>query len=133
MSNFDNYFIEKVYRTAIQSFIETHHYSHNTNGVQTLECFGLYREGNFGFPELIGAAMLIISGIGSWRTILSVFVGGYFMGYLFNLWGANEFMNLPPHVHLVLGGLLPPRTFRTLGWKSNLTGVVIEISPSRLM
>ena len=48
--------------------------------------------------------MLIITGIGSWRTILSVFVGGYFMGYLFNLWGANEFMNLPPHVHLVLGG-----------------------------
>tara|TARA_B100000073_G_scaffold339893_1_gene338942 strand:+ start:1792 stop:2436 length:645 start_codon:yes stop_codon:yes gene_type:complete len=60
LSNFDNYFIEKVYRTAIQSFIETHHYSHNTNGVQTLECFGLYREGNFGFPELIGAAMFAI-------------------------------------------------------------------------
>ena len=56
------------------------------------------------FAILIGAAMLIITGIGSWRTILSVFVGGYFMGYLFNLWGANEFMNLPPHVHLVLGG-----------------------------
>ncbi len=56
------------------------------------------------FAILIGAAILIISGIGSWRTILSVFVGGYFMGYLFNLWGANEFMNLPPHVHLVLGG-----------------------------
>ena len=30
--------------------------------------------------------ILIITGIGSWRTILSVFVGGYFMGYLFNLW-----------------------------------------------
>lgn len=56
------------------------------------------------FAILIGAAMLIITGIGSLRTILSVFVGGYFMGYLFNLWGANEFMNLPPHVHLVLGG-----------------------------
>ena len=28
------------------------------------------------------------------------------MGYLFNLWGANEFMNLPPHVHLVLGGFI---------------------------
>ena len=26
------------------------------------------------------------------------------MGVLFNLWGANEFMTLPPHVHLVLGG-----------------------------
>ena len=35
---------------------------------------------------LIGAAILIISGIGSWRIILSVFAGGYVMGLLFNLW-----------------------------------------------
>ena len=56
------------------------------------------------FAILIGAAILLITGIGSWRTILSVFVGGYVMGLLFNLWGANEFMLLPAHIHLVLGG-----------------------------
>ena len=56
------------------------------------------------FAILIGAAILLITGIGSWRTILSVFVGGYVMGLLFNLWGANEFMLLPAHIHLILGG-----------------------------
>ena len=39
---------------------------------------------------LIGAAILLISGIGSWRIMLSFFVGGYVMGLLFNAWGANE-------------------------------------------
>jgi len=53
---------------------------------------------------LIGACILLFTGIGSWRTMLSVFIGGYVMGLLFNFWGANEFMLLPPHVHLILGG-----------------------------
>ncbi|MDA9663566.1 NADH:ubiquinone reductase (Na(+)-transporting) subunit B [bacterium] len=53
---------------------------------------------------LIGAAILLISGIGSWRTIISVFIGGYVMGLIFNMWNATEFMSLPAHVHLVLGG-----------------------------
>ncbi len=53
---------------------------------------------------LIGAAILIITGVGSWRTMISVFVGGYIMGLLFNLWGANEYMDLPAHIHLLLGG-----------------------------
>jgi Na+-transporting NADH:ubiquinone oxidoreductase subunit B len=53
---------------------------------------------------LIGAAILLFTGIGSWRTMLSVFVGGYVMGLLFNFWGANEFMLLPAHLHLMLGG-----------------------------
>jgi len=56
------------------------------------------------FAILIGAAILLFTGIGSWRTMLSVFVGGYVMGLLFNLWGANEFMLLPAHLHLLLGG-----------------------------
>ena len=56
------------------------------------------------FAILLGAFILLITGIGSWRTMISVFIGGYIMGLLFNLWGLTEFMNLPPHVHLVLGG-----------------------------
>ena len=56
------------------------------------------------FAILIGAAILLFTGIGSWRTMLSVFVGGYVMGLLFNLWSANEFMLLPAHFHLLLGG-----------------------------
>ena len=53
---------------------------------------------------LIGAVILLITGIGSWRTMLSVFVGGYIMGLLFNFWSVNEFMLLPAHLHLLLGG-----------------------------
>lgn len=53
---------------------------------------------------LIGAAILLISGIASWRVMLSVFAGGYVMGLLFNAWGMNDFMMLPAVEHLLLGG-----------------------------
>jgi Na+-transporting NADH:ubiquinone oxidoreductase subunit B len=56
------------------------------------------------FAILIGATILIFTGIGSWRTMLSVFIGGYIMSLLFNLWGTNELMLLPAHLHLILGG-----------------------------
>jgi len=54
---------------------------------------------------LIGAAILIFTGVGSWKIIVSVFGGALSMGYLFNLLGVNEFMLIPPHYHLVIGGL----------------------------
>ena len=41
----------------------------------------------------------------SWKIIFGVFIGALFMGGIFNLIGINEFMNLPPHYHLVMGGL----------------------------
>ncbi len=54
---------------------------------------------------LIGATILIFTGVASWKIILSVFAGAYFMGWIFNLIGLNEFMLLPPHYHFVMGGL----------------------------
>lgn len=54
---------------------------------------------------LIGALILIATGVGSWKIIVSVFAGAFAMGTIFNLAGANEFMLLPAHYHLVLGGL----------------------------
>jgi Na+-transporting NADH:ubiquinone oxidoreductase subunit B len=53
---------------------------------------------------LIGAAILLLTGIGSWRIMLSVFAGGAIMGLLFNLWGANSYMALPFYYHFVMGG-----------------------------
>jgi Na+-transporting NADH:ubiquinone oxidoreductase subunit B len=53
---------------------------------------------------LIGAAILIYTGIGSWRIILSVFIGGFVMAAIFNLFGLNTLMQLSPIHHLVLGG-----------------------------
>ncbi|MFI3314229.1 MAG: NADH:ubiquinone reductase (Na(+)-transporting) subunit B [Rikenellaceae bacterium] len=53
---------------------------------------------------MIGAAILLFTGIASWRIMLSVFAGGYLMGVLFNLIGANPYMELPAYYHLLLGG-----------------------------
>ena len=52
---------------------------------------------------MIGAVILIASGIGSWRIILSTFVGGFVMATLFNMWGANELMSTPAEIHLIIG------------------------------
>jgi Na+-transporting NADH:ubiquinone oxidoreductase subunit B len=53
---------------------------------------------------LIGAAFLILSGVGSWKIIVSVFAGGAVMGLLLNVFAVNEFMALPLWEHLMLGG-----------------------------
>lgn len=53
---------------------------------------------------LIGAVILIATGIGSWRIMLSVFVGGYLMGWIFKLVGFNDYMSLDPMYHIVMGG-----------------------------
>lgn len=54
---------------------------------------------------LIGALILILTGIGSWKIIVSVFGGAYLTALLLNFAGLNEFMLLPAHYHLVIGGL----------------------------
>jgi Na+-transporting NADH:ubiquinone oxidoreductase subunit B len=53
---------------------------------------------------LIGAAILLYTGIGSWRIMLSVFIGGYVMASVFNIFGTNTLMQITPIHHLVLGG-----------------------------
>lgn len=53
---------------------------------------------------LIGAALLIYTGIGSWRIILSVFAGGFLMALVFQAFSMNTLMQLGPLHHLVLGG-----------------------------
>lgn len=53
---------------------------------------------------LIGAAILLITGIASWKIMLSGVVGGYVMAFLFNIWGANEFMLVPAYQQLLFGG-----------------------------
>lgn len=53
---------------------------------------------------LIGAAILVFTGVGSLRIMLSVVFGGVFMGGLLNLTGANAYMDVPFYYHLVMGG-----------------------------
>ncbi len=53
---------------------------------------------------LIGAAVLLFTGIASWRSMASVFVGGLAMGLVFNLFGTTPYMLVPAWHHLVVGG-----------------------------
>jgi Na+-transporting NADH:ubiquinone oxidoreductase subunit B len=55
---------------------------------------------------LIGAALLIWTGIGSWRIMLSFLLGGLGMAFVFNLAAANAYMTLPPIHQVVLGGFM---------------------------
>ena len=54
---------------------------------------------------LIGGFILVLTGIGSFRIIVSVFAGAYAMGLFLNLIGGNPFMEMPAHYHLIIGGL----------------------------
>ncbi|HOG36132.1 MAG TPA: NADH:ubiquinone reductase (Na(+)-transporting) subunit B [Paludibacteraceae bacterium] len=54
---------------------------------------------------LLGAIVLIVTGVASWKIMLSVFGGGAFMALVFNLWGPDTAIaHLPWYEHLVLGG-----------------------------
>ncbi len=54
---------------------------------------------------LLGAALLIYTGVASWKVMFSVFVGGAFMGWVFNAIGPDTAMaHMPWYEHLVLGG-----------------------------
>jgi Na+-transporting NADH:ubiquinone oxidoreductase subunit B len=56
------------------------------------------------FAILLGAIILIATGVGSWKTMLSVFLGGIFTALLVNLFAKNAVMEMPPLFHMLLGG-----------------------------
>lgn len=53
---------------------------------------------------LIGAAILLITGIGSWRIMLSAVLGGATMGLIFNAFGLNGLMQFNWWEHMLVGG-----------------------------
>lgn len=53
---------------------------------------------------LIGAAILLITGVGSLRIMASFFLGGYVMGLMLNAASGNAYFDLPAHFHLAIGG-----------------------------
>ncbi|MBK9017851.1 MAG: NADH:ubiquinone reductase (Na(+)-transporting) subunit B [Saprospiraceae bacterium] len=52
---------------------------------------------------MIGALMLIATGIASWRIMLSMIMGAAFMGILFNWWGHDLQMDIPWYYHFYMG------------------------------
>ncbi len=53
---------------------------------------------------LLGAILLLVTGIASWRIMLSVVIGGGAMGLLFNAVGADVYMQTPFYYHYLMGG-----------------------------
>ena len=53
----------------------------------------------------LGAILLLWTGVASWKIMLSVFAGGAFMAWIFNVIGPDTAMaHMPWYQHLVLGG-----------------------------
>ena len=76
-----------------------------------LDAFLGFIPGSFGETStlaiLIGAAILLFTGVASWKTMVSVFVGGLGMAYLFDLCGVGALSaheGFEPYMHLIVGG-----------------------------
>lgn len=76
-----------------------------TLGYSVMDAFLGFIPGSIGETStvaiLIGAAILLFTGIASWRTMISVFVGGLAMGYVFQWTGVTVY---PAWWHLIVGG-----------------------------
>lgn len=75
------------------------------------DCFWGWTQGSMGetstFACLLGAAVLIAVGVGSWRIMAGCVAGLLAMGtllYMFSSGSENPMMYLPPQWHLVIGG-----------------------------
>lgn len=96
----------------------------NTNAVEALNAHNsVLGDGLFGFYNmfmgwipgsigetstlmaLVGAVILIATGVASWKIIVSGFAGAYLMGLVMNLFAVNQYMSLPAEYHWVMGGL----------------------------
>jgi len=55
---------------------------------------------------IFGALFLIITGIASWRVMLSMAIGCAVTGMLLNGWGATEYMDIPWYYHFYMGSFL---------------------------
>ena len=55
---------------------------------------------------LVGAIILLYTGVASWRIIFSAVFGGLFMGLILNIFATetNVYMSMPFYYHLLLGG-----------------------------
>ncbi|NLZ95946.1 MAG: NADH:ubiquinone reductase (Na(+)-transporting) subunit B [Bacteroidales bacterium] len=80
----------------------------NDGAVSLMDMFMGFIPGSVGevstLAILIGALILIVTGVGSWKTMLSVFVGGGATVLLINQFAVNVVMSMPPLYHFVLGG-----------------------------
>ena len=97
--------------TAPEGTVYTDGFLHNIMGqpISFCDAFLGFIPGSVGETStlaiLIGAAILLITGVASWKIMLSVFAGGAITALIFNLWGPDTAAaQMPWYMHLVLGG-----------------------------
>jgi Na+-transporting NADH:ubiquinone oxidoreductase subunit B len=102
-------------QTVVDGFSGATSMGHAASGnmagvVPMMDSFWGFEAGSIGetsvFACLIGAAILLITGVGSWRIMLSVFLGGLVMAGIFNWVGPmvnNAYMQVPMLHQLMLG------------------------------
>jgi len=84
--------------------------ANNIPTTTVMDMFMGYMPGSVGETSvlmiLIGAAILLFTGIASWRIMLSSVIGASLMGIIFNAIGSstNELFNFPWEQHLLVGG-----------------------------
>jgi Na+-transporting NADH:ubiquinone oxidoreductase subunit B len=105
--------------TALAQFIKAGDGITQLGGQTIANSSDLFMQGFLGFIPgsvgetstlaiLLGAILLIATGIGSWRIMVSTVVGALAMGFLLNGLASsfpdNPYLALPPQFHLVFGG-----------------------------
>jgi Na+-transporting NADH:ubiquinone oxidoreductase subunit B len=55
---------------------------------------------------LIGAVILLYTGVGNWKIMLSTFLGGAVMGLILYAFAANDYMAMPAYKHFLYGGFM---------------------------
>jgi Na+-transporting NADH:ubiquinone oxidoreductase subunit B len=81
----------------------------------------------------IGAVIMLLAGVASFRVMASVFAGGWLMGLLFNAIGGSPIMDMPAYYHLLLGGFAfgavfmatDPVTAAQTNWGKVIVGFMI--------
>jgi len=81
---------------------------HNITGHSVMDMFMGYVPGSIGETSvlmiLIGAALLLFTGVASWRIMLSAILGASVMGLIFNATAVNPLMAFPWWQHMLVGG-----------------------------
>jgi Na+-transporting NADH:ubiquinone oxidoreductase subunit B len=81
---------------------------HDITSHSVMDMFMGYIPGSVGETSvlmiLIGAALLIFTGVASWRIMLSSVIGASVMGLIFNAFSVNALMAFPWWEHMLVGG-----------------------------
>lgn len=82
--------------------------SGNTSTLSLMDSFLGFIPGSIGETStlaiLIGAAILLFTGVASWKIMVSTFAGGILMALTFNAFGSSALSQVSPIMHMCLGG-----------------------------